>query len=85
MVFPFDSRQYADSATIEHLSPDPPYYWLQGMKADNIVICCGACNSSRGAKQLSDWFQTSYCAEKGICAESVAEPVKHYLLRLRSP
>ena len=83
-MIPFDSSRYLDSATIEHLSPTRPFYWNEGMTADNIAICCGACNSSRGAKQLSDWFQTSYCAEKGICATSVAEPVKQYLRRSSS-
>lgn len=82
MAFPFDRTRYFDSATIEHLNPDPPYYWTHGMTADNIAICCGACNSSRGAKQLSDWFKTKYCIERGICADSVAGPVKQYLLRM---
>ena len=82
MIFPFDRTNSMDSATIEHLSPDPPYYWSHGMKIDNIAICCGACNSSRGAKQLHDWFRTKYCLEKGICSESVAEPVKFYLSTL---
>jgi len=81
MVFPFDRTKGHESATIEHLSPDPPYYWHDGMTADNIV-CCGACNSSRGAKQLRDWFKTSYCIERGICEDNVAEPVKAYLRRL---
>ena len=82
MVYPYERTKAGNSATIEHLSPDPPYYWEHGMKADNIVICCGACNSSRGAKQLSDWFAARYCLEKGICVDTVADPVRKYLLRL---
>jgi len=85
MVYPFDPAQSANSATIEHLSPDPPFYWEHGMKADNIAICCGACNSSRGAKQLSEWFETRYCLEKGIRVDTVADPVKKYLLQLELP
>lgn len=81
MLFPYDRTNGYDSATIEHLSPDPPYYWPE-MTADNIAYCCGACNSSRGAKHLADWFETSYCKQRGICADSVAEPVQAYLSRL---
>jgi hypothetical protein len=84
MIFPYDPKRGSDSATIEHLSPDGPFYWHEGMTADNIVICCGACNSSRGAQHLTDWFNSRYCIEKGICAEKVAEPVKEYLARLAS-
>ena len=82
MIFPYDRTNGMDSATIEHLSPHPPYYWADDMKIDNIAICCGACNSSRGAKQLNDWFQSKYCLDKKICGDSVAEPVKLYLRSL---
>ena len=81
MIFPYDPKRATDSATIEHLSPEPPFY-CPDMKIDNIVICCGACNSSRGTKQLRDWFRTNYCLEKGICEDKVAQPVKEYLLNL---
>ena len=82
MIFPFDRTRYSDSATIEHLSHLRPFYFHEGMTSDNIVICCGECNSRRGAMPLTDWFNTKYCADKNICADSVAQPVKDYLLRL---
>jgi hypothetical protein len=85
MIYPYDRRNGSDSATIEHLSPEPPYYWLDGMKIDNIVICCGGCNSSRGAKHLRDWFRTNYCTQRLIGEDTVARPVKEYLLRLAEP
>lgn len=78
-MIPWTRSNQMDSATIEHLSPRRPFYWSEGMTADNIVICCGACNSSRSSHDLHDWFQTRYCLERGICASSVSEPVKAYL------
>ena len=82
MIYPFEPLRRSESATVEHLSPDPPFYYRDGMTADNIVICCGSCNSSRGAKQLQDWFGSPYCVERNISLESVAEPVEAYLLIL---
>ena len=82
LIYPYDSSRQTDSATIEHLGDDPPYLWSQGMKAENIAYCCGACNSSRGPKPLRDWFKTPYCTEKRICEDSVAEPVKEHLRKL---
>lgn len=82
MINPYSTENRRDSATIEHLSPDPPFHISKGMKADNIAMCCGSCNSSRGAKKMSDWFKSSYCISKNINENNVAEPVKNYLKRL---
>ena len=79
MIYPHNSKNYRDSATIEHLSPVPPFYMKDGMKIDNITICCGSCNSSRGIKKLLDWFKTEYCIERNINETTVAKPVKEYL------
>jgi 5-methylcytosine-specific restriction endonuclease McrA len=27
---------------------------------ENIALCCGACNSSKGTKKLSDWINSDY-------------------------
>lgn len=81
MIYPYDSNNYSDSATIEHLSPFKPFYWNEGMKIENIAICCGSCNSSRGSKRLLDWFKTDYCKIKNINENTVAAPVKDYLAR----
>ena len=79
MVYPFDSKNQKDSATIEHLNFDGPFYWKEGLQIEDVVICCGECNSSRGAKRLSEWFKTKYCKSKNINKNTVAEPVKKYL------
>ena len=79
MINPFDSSNYGDSATIEHLSPFKPFYWNEGMKIENIAICCGSCNSSRGSKRLLDWSKTKYCITRNINVNTVADPVKKYL------
>lgn len=79
MVFPYNRKDHSNSATIEHLSPVPPFYWKDGMQIDNITICCGSCNSSRGIKELDKWFKTEYCLKRNINENSIADPVKIYL------
>ena len=64
-----------DWATIEHLNHLPPWDNI-----NTIAICCGSCNSSRGAKKLLDWFKSSYCTERNINKETVAEPVQEYIM-----
>jgi hypothetical protein len=82
MVYPYERARARESATIEHLNREGPFYWGEnGFLAVDIVICCGSCNSSRGRKLLADWFESSYCLERGIAAETVAEPVRDYLCR----
>ena len=79
MINPYNSKNHKDSATIEHLNPLPPFYWKEGMQIENITICCGSCNSSRGAKKLYDWFKTKYCVERNINENTISNPVKKYL------
>ena len=47
---------------------------------ENIALCCGACNASKGNKSLFDWLKSDYCITKGITINSVAAVVKKYLL-----
>lgn len=47
---------------------------------DNITLCCISCNSSKGAKDLEDWFNTNYCKRKNINRETVAEVVQAALV-----
>jgi len=49
------------------------------MTRENIARCCVACNSSKGTKSLSEWFQSSYCKKHGINKDTVAEIVKEAL------
>ncbi len=46
---------------------------------NNIALCCVSCNASKGAKDLEDWLESSYCKKKNITSESVAEVVKSAL------
>lgn len=48
---------------------------------DNIALCCGSCNASKGAKKLSDWLNSKYCLTKGITEYNVASVVKDFLNR----
>jgi hypothetical protein len=73
-----------DKATIEHLSFDGPFYWKDNLQKEDVVICCGSCNSSRGAKRLVEWFNSDYCRKYRINANTVAAPVKYYLKRYPS-
>jgi hypothetical protein len=81
MVYPYLGENCADRATIEHLNCDGPFYCNKGLEVRDIVICCGSCNSSRGRKELVEWFKTPYCIERNISARTVAAPVRSYLRR----
>ncbi len=48
--------------------------------ADNIALCCGSCNASKGNKKLEDWLQSKYCEKKKINKQTVANIVKRHLL-----
>src|SRR5258705_13855173 len=64
--------------TIEHLNRKGPFYWSERLQEKHLVICCGQCNSSRGTKQLADWFASPYCLAKRINARTVAPRVRQY-------
>jgi hypothetical protein len=84
MIYPFARKEQRDCATIEHLNFDGPFYWRERLQADDIVLCCGSCNSSRGVKKLADWFATRYCRDRNINAKTVAAPVRSYLRRQKN-
>ena len=63
-----------DVATWEHIIND-----ARIVTRENIARCCAACNSSKGVKNLSDWFQSSYCKKRGINKDTVSEVVKQAL------
>ena len=46
---------------------------------DNIALCCGSCNASKGTKLLSDWLNSTYCLRKGINQNNVSPIVKNHL------
>jgi len=49
--------------------------------SDNIALCCGSCNASKGTKLLIDWLNGKYCKTKRITKDSVAAVVKAHLNR----
>lgn len=61
-------------ATWEHIIND-----ARIVSRENIARCCVACNSSKGAKKLSDWIQSSYCEERGVNKDTVSEVVRKAL------
>jgi 5-methylcytosine-specific restriction endonuclease McrA len=48
---------------------------------DNIALCCGSCNASKGSKNLNDWLNSKYCKTKEITKDNVATVVKEYINR----
>ncbi len=65
---------YKTRPTWEHIVNDVR---LRG--EDNVALCCGSCNASKGSKLLMDWLKSNYCSTKGITEKSVAMPVKSHL------
>ena len=84
MICPYEPSNHSNSATIEQFREEWPFYWDKGLKAEDLAICCGRCNSSRSRKKLTDWFKSDYCILNKINRNSVSEPVKQYLRSLQS-
>lgn len=63
-----------DVATWEHIINDATI-----ITRENIALCCTSCNSSKGAKRLSEWIYSPYCKNKGIGADTVADIVREAL------
>ncbi|MBY0538409.1 HNH endonuclease [Patescibacteria group bacterium] len=66
-----------DKKTIEHFANDVMFEDEQ--KVEDVGICCGSCNSSKGGKKLSEWLKSSYCIERKINKSTVAQPVKEFI------
>jgi len=47
--------------------------------SDNVALCCGSCNASKGKKKLDDWLKSKFCVVKGINPNSVALVIKKHL------
>jgi len=47
--------------------------------AENIALCCGSCNASKGNKKLEDWLKSKYCETKKIAKGTVSDVVKKHL------
>jgi len=68
-----------DKVTVEHINNDD-----RDNQAWNVALCCGGCNTSKGAKQPSDWFQSDYCERNNINERTVAPVVRNWLKNHRS-
>lgn len=66
-------------ATWEHIIND-----ARIVTRENIARCCFGCNSSKGAKILSDWLQSDYCKRNGINKNTVSGVVKKALRNSRT-
>jgi 5-methylcytosine-specific restriction endonuclease McrA len=61
-------------ATIEHFNNDGPLD-----EKYNAAICCRRCNSSKGTKTLTDWFNAPYCRERKINEQTVSKVVMEFM------
>jgi hypothetical protein len=66
-----------DKKTIEHFANDINFDDEVGI--EDVGICCGRCNSSKGSKKLCDWLKSDYCIESKINIKTVASPVKAFI------
>lgn len=62
---------YKSRPTWEHIIND-----IRINGPENIALCCGSCNASKGAKRLENWLKGNYCNTKGITINTVALVVK---------
>lgn len=60
--------------TWEHIIND-----IKINNSENIALCCGSCNASKGNKKLDDWLKSKYCMNKNISQQSVAMVIKKHL------
>ena len=65
----------SNKATVEHMDDAS----VKNPKEWNVTMCCGSCNSSRGPKELLDWFNLKYCKKRNINKSTVAKVVVNYL------
>lgn len=73
----FKENAHGKRASWEHIVND-----ARIVTRENIALCCRACNSSKGQKDLVVWLESDYCKRLGISPETVAEPVKAFLLKV---
>jgi len=82
-AFSIAGKNRSDMATIEHFREEGPFYWKDGLKEEDLGICCWSCNSSRGTKPLSYWFKERYCVDRSINENTVAEPIRAFIRKIK--
>ncbi len=80
ILFTYSVLSYKTRPTWEHIITD-----IRINGTDNIALCCGSCNASKGMKILEVWLTGKYCSTKGITKDSVADVIKEYLSRQNKP
>lgn len=75
--FTSPSVSFKSRPTWEHIIND-----IRINGAENISLCCGSCNASKGRTTLEEWLKSNYCILKGISRDSVALIVKAHLDKL---
>ena len=68
------AKDKRDCPTIEHLNHLPPWDNIE-----TVAICCWSCNSSRGNRLITQWFEGAYCRERNINYDTVAPAVRSYI------
>jgi len=69
----FKNNNY-DRASWEHIEND-----ASKISELNIALCCRACNSSKGTKDIEDWLNAEYCKKKNITKKTVAGIVRKHI------
>jgi 5-methylcytosine-specific restriction endonuclease McrA len=62
------------TASWEHIDNDE-----SNLSRTNVVLCCGGCNSSKGAKHLLKWLESEYCRKRKINLRKVSPVVREWL------
>ena len=73
---PFSNKTRKTTASWEHVIND-----IRITSLENIVRCCVGCNASKSAKNLKEWFKTTYCVDKKINENNVAEIIKAHIFK----
>ena len=74
--FTIPAISFKSKPTWEHIIND-----IRINGPENIALCCGSCNASKGSKLLEDWLKSKYCITKGITINTVSIVVREYLTR----
>lgn len=72
--FTNEDDSHARRPTWEHIINDVRINGLE-----NVALCCGSCNASKGSRELRDWLTSKYCLAKGINKDKVSAVVKSHL------
>ncbi len=58
--------------TWEHIIND-----IRKNGTENVSLCCNSCNSSKGSKNITDWFNSKYCKKKELIWKVLLQSLKN--------